>query len=283
MSDAVNPPTVPSPQETSTMRAPTQTLTLVVATTPVRTLCPSTGKTITRLGIGLNGTLPWPRIKSDMSFFARVTTRPPREGTTNAIVMGRKTYLSLPEHLRPLAKRINVVVSRNATGPVQSMVLADLETQRAKKAAAAASAAATAVQTDVAKEKKWEPVTDAIVCSGLDSALDTLRKDFELQGKLGKVFVIGGGEIYTSSLRLSHEGLQVRVVMTKVKRRNTPEGKEQAFECDTFFPVDEMTPEQGWREATADEVTDWVGETVSQDWKEDGDVAIQIVGYERTL
>ncbi|GAD93067.1 hypothetical protein PVAR5_1667 [Paecilomyces variotii No. 5] len=279
MSNAVNPPTVPSPRESITMRAPTQTLTLVVATTPVRTLCPSTGKTITRLGIGLNGTLPWPRIKSDMSFFARVTARPPREGTTNAIVMGRKTYLSLPGHLRPLAKRINVVVSRNATGPVQSMVLVDLETQKAKKAATAA----TVAQADAAKEKKWEPVTDAIVCSGLDSALETLRKDFEQQGKLGKVFVIGGGEIYASSLQLSHEGLQVRVVMTKVKRRNTPEGKEQAFECDTFFPVDEMTPEQGWREATADEVTDWVGETVSSDWKEDGDVAIQIVGYEKTL
>ncbi|KAJ9299715.1 hypothetical protein DTO271G3_2599 [Paecilomyces variotii] len=260
------------------MRAPTQTLILVVATTPVRTLCPSTGKTVTRLGIGLNGTLPWPRIKSDMSFFARVTARPPREGTTNAIVMGRKTYLSLPGHLRPLAKRINVVVSRNATGPVQSMVLTDLETQRAKKAAAAAASA----QKDGEEKRRWEPVTDAIVCSGLDTALETLHRDFEQQGKLGKVFVIGGGEIYASSLQLRQEGLQVRVVMTKVKRRNTPEGKEQAFECDTFFPVDDMTPEKGWREATADEVTDWVGETVSPDWKEDGDVAIQIVGYEKT-
>ncbi|KAJ9218246.1 hypothetical protein DTO166G4_112 [Paecilomyces variotii] len=278
MSNSINPPTIPSPRESSTMRAaPTQTLILVVATTPVRTTCPSTGKTITRLGIGLNGTLPWPRIKSDMSFFARVTARPPREGTTNAIVMGRKTYLSLPGHLRPLAKRINVVVSRNATGPVQSMVLADLETQRAKKAAAAASA-----QKDGEEKRKWEPVTDAIVCSGLDTALETLHRDFEQQGKLGKVFVIGGGEIYASSLQLSREGLQVRVVMTKVKRRNTPEGKEQAFECDTFFPVDDMTPEKGWREVTADEVTDWVGETVSPDWKEDGDVAIQIVGYEKT-
>lgn len=231
---------------------------------------------VTRLGIGLGGTLPWPRIKSDMSFFARVTTRPPREGTTNAIIMGRKTYHSLPAHLRPLAKRINVVVSQNATGSVKSMVLADLERQRAKKAAAAVAS----VQKD-GEEKKWEPVTDAIVCDSLNSALDTLHKDFEQQGKLGKVFVIGGGEIYNSSLQLSYEGLQIRVVMTKVKRKDTPEGKGQVFECDTIFPVDEMTQEKGWREATADEVAEWVGEAVFPDWREDGDVCIQIVGYEK--
>jgi dihydrofolate reductase len=33
--------------------------------------------------------------------------------TTNAIIMGRKTYDSVPGSLRPLAKRINVVITRD--------------------------------------------------------------------------------------------------------------------------------------------------------------------------
>jgi dihydrofolate reductase len=56
----------------------------------------------------------------------------------------------------------------------------------------------------------------------------------------------------------------------------------EGFECDTFFPVDEVTLlENGWREVPTDEVTGWVGEKVSPDWKEEGDVAIKMVGYER--
>ncbi|KAF4270262.1 hypothetical protein CNMCM8714_002216 [Aspergillus fumigatus] len=119
---------------------PSQPLTLIVATTPIRT----SENLPTRLGIGLHGTLPWPRIKADMAFFARATSRPPRPGTTNAIIMGRKTYDSLPQNLRPLAKRINVVITRDSTGSVRERIMKELEAKRAKAAAAAASEQAQA-------------------------------------------------------------------------------------------------------------------------------------------
>ncbi len=68
-------------------------------------------------GIGLNGGLPW-RLKSEMAYFARVTKAVPAQAcragrtTTNAVIMGRKTWESIPLKFRPLKERINVVVSR---------------------------------------------------------------------------------------------------------------------------------------------------------------------------
>ncbi|KAL2005445.1 hypothetical protein VTN00DRAFT_2656 [Thermoascus crustaceus] len=282
--------TMPPPSTTAT----THPLTLIVATTPIRTICPSSGQPIkTRLGIGHSGTLPWPRIKSDMSFFARVTTRAPRPGSTNSIVMGRKTYDSLPRHLRPLGKRINVVVSRDATGIVRSGVMTELEAQREKKRLKVAAETRGDKVQEEAKAEEEEPIADAIVSSSLEAALGTLHRDFDERGKLGKVFVIGGAEIYAAALRLSPDhhhfpySQRLRIVMTKVRRKGAAtaegNGEEPGFECDTFFPIDaeDLTPEKGWREVSSEEVSEWVGEKVSPEWKEDGEVAIQIVGYER--
>ncbi|KAE8352242.1 dihydrofolate reductase-like domain-containing protein [Aspergillus coremiiformis] len=243
---------------------PTNPLTLIVATTPI----PTREKTL--LGIGLNGTLPWPRIKADMSFFARVTSRSPRPGTTNAMIMGRKTYDSVPKSLRPLGKRINVVVTRDASGNVSRRVLEELEGKKAKLAAAAAS---TAVQN-----KDDGSVTDAIVSSGLEAALETVDKRFN--GMLGNVFVIGGAEIYAAALRLGGDR-PIRIVMTNVEKKEE-DGEKAGFECDTFFPVDEaLLLEKGWKKASAEEVTEWVGEPVSSEWKDEGDIRIQMVGYKR--
>ncbi|KAL4891981.1 dihydrofolate reductase-like domain-containing protein [Aspergillus ambiguus] len=253
-------------------------LTLIVATTPIPPLRTTpTGEQIpSRLGIGLNGTMPWPRIKADMSFFARVTSRPPRPGTTNAIVMGRKTYDSLPKSLRPLGKRINVVVTRDATGSVRETVLGELEAKRAKAAAGAGAGASGT--TNVADQ----PATDAMVCSGLDNALETLQQGYGARDELGDVFVIGGAEIYAAALRMG--GSQpVRIVVTNVEKMGQ-DSSTASFECDTFFPVDEeLLLEKGWRKVGADEVTEWVGETVSSDWRNEGELKIQMVGYERVL
>ena len=63
------------------------------------------------LGIGRNNDLPW-RIKADMAWFKKVTTTAP-EGGTNGVIMGRKTWDSIPEKFRPLPERDNIVISRN--------------------------------------------------------------------------------------------------------------------------------------------------------------------------
>jgi dihydrofolate reductase len=64
-------------------------------------------------GIGLAGTLPW-RLPAEMAFFKRLTTQAP-PGRRNAVIMGRKTFESIPPRFRPLSDRFNVVVSRDAS------------------------------------------------------------------------------------------------------------------------------------------------------------------------
>lgn len=268
-------------------------LTLIVATTPIRAASSTTKDETTRLGIGLKGTLPWPRIKTDMSFFARVTSRPPIPGTTNAIIMGRKTYDSVPASLRPLAKRISVVISRDTTGSVREGVVAELGKRREKLAAKAAETGtqqATGAEKEALEPRQEavtspaQPITDAIVTPSLTAALEQLDALYAAEGRLGRIFVIGGAEIYNATLDVSAElrGRPVRVVMTNVVRKGAA-GVPASFECDTFFPLDGLDEGNGWRAASPNELSEWVGEEVDGEWKADGDVEVQMVGYERVI
>ena len=58
--------------------------------------------------IGKNGQLPW-RLHIDMARFRNLTIA---DGF-NAVIMGRKTWDSLPEKYRPLPERLNIVMSRD--------------------------------------------------------------------------------------------------------------------------------------------------------------------------
>ncbi|XP_078666418.1 dihydrofolate reductase-like [Branchiostoma floridae x Branchiostoma belcheri] len=68
------------------------------------------------MGIGVDGKIPW-TLRGDLKFFSRLTSGTEEEGKQNAVVMGRKTWFSIPDRFRPLPKRLNVVLSRNLTTP----------------------------------------------------------------------------------------------------------------------------------------------------------------------
>ncbi|UTX54818.1 dihydrofolate reductase [Leucobacter aridicollis] len=55
--------------------------------------------------IGRDGTMPW-HLPEDLAHFKRITLGAP-------VIMGRRTWESLPERFRPLPGRENVVVSRD--------------------------------------------------------------------------------------------------------------------------------------------------------------------------
>lgn len=134
-------------------------LTLIVAATP-------------KNGIGKNGALPWPMLKKEMAYFARVTRRVPKTASSseqrNAVIMGRKTWDSIPPKFRPLKDRTNIVIStqsRSALGGV----------------------------TD-----------DVIVSSSIVDGLRELQTATE-EGKapsLGRAFIIGGAGIYGEAMKL---------------------------------------------------------------------------------
>jgi dihydrofolate reductase/thymidylate synthase len=115
------------------------------------------------------------RLPGDMAHFKRVTYTPPSpqaQGTstdntnvplelTNAVIMGRKTWESIPSKFRPLDDRTNIILTRS-NNPI-----------------------------DGAEDE------NVLVCSSLQHAVDTLQN---MEG-VGDVFVIGGGKVYEESIK----------------------------------------------------------------------------------
>ncbi|OTA60411.1 dihydrofolate reductase [Hypoxylon sp. EC38] len=133
------------------------------------------------MGIGRNGTLPWTGLKKEMAYFARVTKRlePTTTASMNAVIMGRKTWDSIPPKFRPLKGRLNIVVSRSHSSPKR--------------------------QVDTGLPTEEGPVR----VGSLEQALEHLKS----AGKVGRAFVIGGAQIYGAALELKEAK---RVLLTRV-------------------------------------------------------------------
>ena len=71
-------------------------------------------------GIGINNKIPW-RIKEDLSYFKNLT----KGNGWNSVIMGRKTWESLPLERRPLDKRDNIVLSRTMKNGEGCFVIRD--------------------------------------------------------------------------------------------------------------------------------------------------------------
>jgi dihydrofolate reductase len=109
--------------------------------------------------IGANNTLPW-HLPEDLAHFKRTTLGQP-------VIMGRKTWDSLPPKFRPLPGRVNIVVTRQADwqapGAVRAHSVEDAMQQCAEATdawviggaeiyAQAAPLASSAVVTEIAQD-----------------------------------------------------------------------------------------------------------------------------------
>ena len=155
-------------------------------------------------GIGVKGSLPW-RLPGDMAFFKKTTLDAGKAGGVNAVVMGRKTWQSIPERFRPLPGRINIVLSRRA------------ETERDALCAELGIDASASVEMDGGAAPADAVFVESSVASGLARA--------GLSGA-AKTFVIGGAEIYAQAMRL--DALE-RVILTRVHL------DDDACPCDAFL------------------------------------------------
>jgi dihydrofolate reductase/thymidylate synthase len=113
------------------------------------------------MGIGKDGKLPW-KLPSDMKFFKEITSSTSAPLKKNAVIMGRKTWESIPDQFRPLTGRLNVVLSRSGS-------------------------------FDIATAE------NVVMCGSLGSALEMLAA-LPYSMSIETVFVIGGGQIYREAL-----------------------------------------------------------------------------------
>jgi len=67
-----------------------------------------------KLWIWRNNNLAW-SIKEDMKYFRDITSITSDKSKKNALIMGRKTWESIPEKFRPLPGRINCILTRKIT------------------------------------------------------------------------------------------------------------------------------------------------------------------------
>ena len=67
--------------------------------------------------IGNKGRIPW-HIPNDLKRFKELTTN-------NVVIMGRKTFESLPKEFRPLPNRVNIILSRDKNHIIDCCMVVD--------------------------------------------------------------------------------------------------------------------------------------------------------------
>ncbi|KPI85613.1 dihydrofolate reductase-thymidylate synthase (DHFR-TS) [Leptomonas seymouri] len=148
-------------------------------------------------GIGDGETIPW-RVPEDVAFFRDQTTllrnkKPPTAKRRNAVVMGRKTWESVPLKFRPMKGRLNVVLSSKA--------------------------AAGDLLGQLPEEKRSEAAPNLLVINGgLKEALHLLARP-PYCSSIESVYCIGGARVYDEAMQSPcveklHEVFLTRVFAT---------------------------------------------------------------------
>lgn len=122
-------------------------------------------------GIGYKGQLPW-SLKQEMKYFRKLTTTTIDPVKRNAVIMGRKTYYSIPPKFRPLKNRVNIVLTRNPDALKEEMkdeLLANQDTLH--------------------------------ISNSLSNSLNNLKDVDQIE----EIFIIGGAEVYNQLMTESHD------------------------------------------------------------------------------
>ena len=69
-------------------------------------------------GIGFENKIPW-HLQYDLNNFQLITTKTLKPYTKNMVVMGRKTWDSIPSKYKPLKNRINIVLTHNKSAKLK--------------------------------------------------------------------------------------------------------------------------------------------------------------------
>ena len=123
-------------------------------------------------GIGREGDMPW-HLPSDLKYFAKVTKGDAAEkgGPLNTVIMGRKTWDSIPARFRPLAGRNNIVISRQTALSIDGAKLAS-SLEQALEMADSSSACFVIGGATIYQLALAHPDCDNIFITEIDSEFD---------------------------------------------------------------------------------------------------------------
>ncbi|NXS48710.1 DYR reductase, partial [Balaeniceps rex] len=150
------------------------------------------------MGIGKDGSLPWPPLRNEYKYFQRMTSTSRVEGKQNALIMGKKTWFSIPEKNRPLKDRINIVLSR---------------------------------------ELKETPKGAHYLSKSLDDALALLDSP-ELKSKVDMVWIVGGTSVYKAAMEkpINHRLFVTRILQEFESDTFFPEIDDKDYKLLTEYP-----------------------------------------------
>ena len=130
-----------------------------------------------RRGIGFQGGLPWSRLAGDMSRFVGITKATIDPSKVNAVIMGRKTWESIPAKFQPLGGRCNVVITSSSDKIVSAN--ADNESKG-----------------DASSKPKSDNV---YAVASFKAALELLSAE-PMRSRIENVFVVGGSQVYAEAV-----------------------------------------------------------------------------------
>ncbi len=150
-------------------------------------------------GIGLNGSIPW-LIKEDLKHFKDITSSVPEDryyNNINIVVMGRKTWDSLPTKYKPLPNRINVIITTKKPEEIEhhenNMVYIISE---------------------------FDQIYDIINTNLFNKFIKSGTKPY----KINEIYVIGGQSIYENAIKSPYCRM---IYLTEIYKN---------YNCDTYFP-----------------------------------------------
>ena len=160
-------------------------------------------------GIGLNGSIPW-HLPEDMSYFRKITTQvesDPYFEFINMVVMGRKTWESIPEKYKPLPKRLNVILTKDEPNKISHYG-----------------------HELVRVISNFEQIFEESILNGNGNGNgntpENKEKDKDIKPlKINQIFIIGGTNVYQQAILSPYCRF---VYITEIYKD---------FKCDTFFPV----------------------------------------------
>ncbi|MBF4457270.1 dihydrofolate reductase [Pseudoclavibacter sp. VKM Ac-2867] len=152
--------------------------------------------------IGAEGGIPW-HVPEDLAHFKAVTLKHP-------VIMGRKTWDSLPERFRPLPGRRNIVVTRQADWAAEGA-------ERAGSLEEALTLAGTGTGTGTS--------ADATPNSGAEA---------------GAAWVMGGGELYLEAIALADRLEVTEIDLDVAGDAHAPDWSGEEWS------VDAREPSEGW-------------------------------------